>query len=60
LNQIQLWGSGLSFGFAEEPAANGAAQRLNRSLREQVIHGRVCRNREKVHAAAAELVGRHN
>jgi transposase InsO family protein len=49
-----------SFGFVEEPETNGVAEWFNRTLKEQVIHGRIYRNLEEVRAAVGEFVERYN
>ena len=41
--QIRYWGITPSFGFVEEPETNGVAERFNRTLKEQAIHGRIFR-----------------
>ena len=45
-HQIRYWGICPSFGFVEEPETNGVAERWNRTLKEQAIHGRVFHNLE--------------
>ncbi len=60
LNQIRYWGIAPSFAFIEQPQTNGVAERFNRTLKEQVIHGRVFRNVEEVRAAVAAFVQRYN
>ena len=50
LNQVRFWGVAPSFAFVAEPQTNGVAERFNRTLKEQVIHGRVFRNVEEVRA----------
>ena len=50
-NQIKFWGIQPSYAFVAEPQANGAAERFNRTLKEQIIHGRIYRS-------IAELRGR--
>ncbi|MEX3527376.1 MAG: integrase core domain-containing protein, partial [Burkholderia sp.] len=42
-----------------EPQTNGVAERFNRTLKEQAIHGRVFRNLEEVRAAVVEFKDRH-
>ena len=49
-----------SFGFVEEPETNGVAERWNRTLKEQAIHGRIFQNLEAVRAAVADFVERYN
>jgi putative transposase len=62
LNQIKFWGIAPSFAFVAEPQTNGVAERFNRTLKEQVIHGRVFKNVEEVRAAVTafkDLYNRH-
>ena len=54
------WGIHPSFGFVEEPETNGVAERWNRTLKEQAIHGRIFQNLEAVRAAVADFVERYN
>jgi transposase InsO family protein len=60
LNQIKFWGVAASFAFVAEPQTNGVAERFNRTLKEQAIHGRVFRNLEEVRAAVTEFKDRYN
>ena len=60
LNQIRYWGIRPSFGFVEEPETNGVAERWNRTLKEQAIHGRVFQHVEDVRAAVAVFVEQYN
>lgn len=60
LNQIRFWGIAPSFAFVAEPQTNGVAERFNRTLKEQVIHGRVFRNLEEVRKAVTEFKDRYN
>ena len=60
LKQIRYWGIHPSFGFVEEPETNGVAERWNRTLKEQAIHGRVLQNLEDVRAVRAAFVERYN
>ena len=48
LKQIRYWRIHPSFGFVEEPETNGVAERWNRTLKEQAIHGRIFQNLEAV------------
>jgi transposase InsO family protein len=62
LNQIKFWGIAPSFAFVAEPQTNGVAERFNRTLKEQVIHGRIFKNVEEVRAAVTafkDLYNRH-
>lgn len=58
--QIRYWGITPSFGFVEEPETNGVAERFNRTLKEQAIHGRVFRTLEEVRAAVRQFVEDYN
>jgi transposase InsO family protein len=60
LKQIAFWGIDTSFAFVAEPQTNGVAERFNRTLKEQVIHGRLFRNVEDVRAAVTEFKDRYN
>ena len=60
LKQIRYWGVHPSFGFVEEPETNGVAERWNRTLKEQAIHGRIFQNLEAIRAAVADFVERYN
>ena len=60
LKQIRCWGIHPSFGFVEEPETNGVAERWNRTLKEQAIHGRIFQNLAAVRAAVADFVERYN
>ena len=40
-NQIKFWGIQPSYAFVEQPQTNGVAERFNRTLKEQIIHGRM-------------------
>ena len=59
-HQIRYWGICPSFGFVEEPETNGVAERWNRTLKEQAIHGRVFHNLEEARTTVAECVERYN
>ena len=43
-----------------KPETNGVAERWNRTLKEQAIHGRIFQNLEAVRAAVADFVVRYN
>lgn len=62
LNQVKFWGIAPSFAFVAEPQTNGVAERFNRTLKEQAIHGRVFNNVEDVRSAVTafkDLYNRH-
>ncbi len=60
LHQLRFWGITPSFAFVEQPQTNGVAERFNRTLKEQVIHGRIFRNLAEVREAVAAFVKRYN
>ena len=60
LNQVRFWGIAPSFAFVAEPQTNGVAERFNRTLKEQAIHGRIFRNVEQVRAAVTAFKDRYN
>ena len=60
LNQVKFWGIAPSFAFVAQPQTNGVAERFNRTLKEQAIHGRVFKNVEEVRAAVTEFKDRYN
>lgn len=60
LKQIEFWGIDKSFAFVAEPQTNGVAERFNRTLKEQAIHGRIFRNLEAVRHAVSEFRDRYN
>ena len=60
LHQIRYWGIRPSYGFIEQPETNGVAERWNRTLKEQAIHGRLFQNLEAVRAAVATFVEQYN
>jgi len=60
LNQVRFWGITPSFAFVEEPQTNGVAERFNRTVKEQVINGRIFKNLDEVRRAVAAFVERYN
>ena len=59
-NQLKYWGISPSFAFIEQPQTNGVAERFNRTLKEQVIYGRVFQNLEEVRTAVRRFVNTYN
>jgi transposase InsO family protein len=49
-----------SFAFVAEPQTNGVAERFNRTLKEQAIHGCIFKNVEEVRAAVTAFKDRYN
>jgi transposase InsO family protein len=60
LHQIRFWGIAPSFAFVAQPETNGVAERFNRTLKEQAIHGRIFQNVEAVRAAVTDFKDRYN
>ena len=47
-------------GFVEQPQTNGVAERFNRTLKEQIIHGRIYRNIAELRNAVRGFVEQYN
>lgn len=60
LNQLRFWGITPSFAFVEQPQTNGVAERFIRTLKEQVIHGRIYRTLEELRQAVGAFVKLYN
>ena len=60
LHQLRFWGIAPSFAFVEQPQTNGVAERFDRTLKEQVIHGRIFPNLAAVRDAVAAFVKLYN
>jgi putative transposase len=58
--QLRFWGIAPSYAFVGEPQTNGVAERFIRTMKEQVIHGRIYRNIEELRRAVAAFVERYN
>ena len=59
-NQIKFWGIQPSYAFVAEPQTNGVAERFNRTLKEQIIHGRIYRNSAELRDAVRDFVELYN
>ena len=59
-NQIKFWGIQPSYAFVEQPQTNGVAERFNRTLKEQIIHGRIYRNIAELRNAVRGFVEQYN
>ena len=59
-NQIKFWGIQPSYAFVEQPQTNGVAERFNRTLMEQIIHGRIYRNIAELRNAVRGFVEQYN
>jgi len=58
--QIRAWGMTPSFAFVGEPQTNGVVERFFRTLKEQVVHGRVFETLEDVRDAVRAFITRYN
>ena len=58
--QVKFWGMSPSYAFVGEPETNGVIERLFRTLKEQVVHGRVFRTIDEVRDAIRTFVARYN
>jgi putative transposase len=58
--QIRFWGMAPSDAFVGEPATNGVIERLFRTLKEQVVHGRIYQTIEEVRDTVRAFVARYN
>ena len=59
-NQVRFWGVAASYAFIEQPQTNGVAERFFRTLKEQIIHGRVYRTVAELRAAVETFVDLYN
>jgi len=59
-NQLKFWGIAPSFAFLEQPQTNGVAERFFRTLKEQVIYGRIFRTIAEVRQAVGDFVAQYN
>jgi transposase InsO family protein len=60
LSQLKHWGISPSFAFIAQPQTNGVAERFIRTLKEQVIYGRVFWNLQEVREAVRRFVDTYN
>jgi putative transposase len=58
--QIGFWGMSPSYAFVGEPETNGVIERLFRTLKEQVVHGRIFQTIDEVRDAARDFIARYN
>src|SRR5689334_9180976 len=58
--QLGHWGMALSYAFVHQPETNGVAERFFRTLKEQVIWGRVFHNAAELAATVGDFVARYN
>ena len=58
--QIKFRGIHPSYSFVAEPQGNAVVERFNRTLKEQVIHGRLYRNLDELRDAVRQFGGQYN
>ena len=58
--QIRFWGMAPSYAFVAEPETNGVIERLFRTLKEQIVHGRIFQTIAEVRDAVRAFVARYN
>jgi transposase InsO family protein len=58
--QIRFWGIAPSYAFVGEPETNGVIERLFRTLKEQIVHGRIFQTIEEVRDAVRAFAARYN
>jgi len=59
-NQVRFWGVEASYAFIEQPQTNGVAERFFRTMKEQIIHGRIYRTVAEVREAVDTFVDLYN
>jgi putative transposase len=58
--QTRFWGMAPSYAFVGEPETNGVIERLFRTLKEQIVHGRIFQTIDEVRDAVRTFVARYN
>ena len=59
-NQVRFWGMAPSYAFVGEPETNGVIERLFRTLKEQLVHGRIYQTLDEVRVAVRAFAARYN
>jgi transposase InsO family protein len=59
-NQLKFFGMAPSFAFVRKPETNGVAERFIRTLKEQIVFGRIYQDIEEVRAAVRTYFDRYN
>jgi len=59
-NQIRFWGMSPSYAFVAEPQTNGVVERFFRTLKEQIVHGRIYQTIDEVRDAVCAFIDRYN
>jgi putative transposase len=58
--QVRFWGMSPSYAFIGEPETNGVIERLFRTLKEQIVHGRIFQTIDDVRDAVRDFVACYN
>lgn len=58
--QVRFWGMAPSYAFVGEPQTNGVIERLFRTLKEQIVHGRIFQTIDEVRDVVRSFVARYN
>ena len=58
--QIRSWGIAPSYAFVGEPQTNGVIERLFRTLKEQIVYGRIFQTVDDVRDAVRAFAARYN
>lgn len=58
--QLKFWDIKISYGYVGEPETNGVVERFNRTLKEQVVHGRIFRNIAEVREFIGKFIELYN
>ena len=58
--QAKFWGISPSYAFVGEPETNGCIERLFRTLKEQIVHGRIHQTIDEVRDAVRAFATRYN
>jgi len=59
-HQIRFWGIAPRYAFVAEPETNGVIERLFRTMKEQIVHGRVFQPIDELRDAVRDFVARYN
>lgn len=59
-NQVWAWGMTPSYAFVGQPETNGVIERFFRTLKEQIVHGRVFQTLDEVRGAVRAFIARYN
>ena len=59
-HQLRFWGMSPSYAFVGEPETDGVIERLFRTLKERIVHGRIYQTIDEVRDAVRAFVARYN